>query len=482
MAQELQANPVSENPYNNIDAINTPEMLPTFHGRKEQLKRLYRNLAKRQSVSVIGPLQIGKSSFLWCACQPEMYERFDENLSRHVFVLVDLRESVYRSAERFLHYVSQAIVRQVKAQGVKLSLPKGDGADAFLNVLDQVLEKGYALVLALDSFDSITRNEHFGPEFFSLLRSQGSSHKVTYVTASIAPLYVLCHKGIVDSPFFNIFDEQALAEFTREEAECFIRKPAEDAHMPFSDEEVEWIIKHAGLHPCFILRACSALFDLKLQSPRHSVSEQQFRNKASSILAPYFIAVWERLSEQDMTAIRDIVQQKKYLERTAKPEHAGLQDEPKQKYSELTESAFFRQFVREKNKIGVFKMNADELEKALKKMHNLAALGETNLRLMKSVARRLEDNASPTPVERGKVIRSVLDDALEHLRGKGMRKDTDQEWMYYNILSYRYFTRFSLKHREIATRLEFTNDRQYYRKRNNAVAALLNVLFEMEGL
>jgi len=101
---------------------------------------------------------------------------------------------------------------------------------------------------------------------------------------------------------------------------------------------------------------------------------------------------------------------------------------------------------------------------------------------MKVVGYRLNGNSSPTVVERGKVIQGVLHEALEHLRGKGMRTDTDPTWLSYNILFERYFSRYHLKHREIAVRLEFSNDRQYYRKRSDALAALLNVLFEMEAL
>ena len=121
---ELQApgNPVSENPFINKNPIHSLEMLPMFHGRIAQLRRFYRDIAIRQSVSVIGPRQIGKTSFLWCACQPEVQERFDEDLRHHLFVLLDLREFIYQTADSFFQHVSAAIVRQAEAHGLMISI------------------------------------------------------------------------------------------------------------------------------------------------------------------------------------------------------------------------------------------------------------------------------------------------------------------------------------------------------------------------
>lgn len=481
MGQQSSANPVPKNPYISMNPIRDRESLHMFHGREAQLRQFYRDIAIRQSVSITGPRQIGKTSFLWCACQPEVQERFDEDLHRHLIVLLDLRESLYQTADGFFQHVSEAIVRQARARGLMLQ-PIGESADLYLSVLTQVYDQGFRLVLLLDSFDTLARNEHFGPEFLSFLRSQSSNGNVTYVTASIQPLYELGHKGIKDSPFFNLFDEIKLSSLNREEAEQLIREPAQREGLPFTDEEVEWILKYAGLHLCFIRRACAVLFDLKLQSPRQQVSRQRFLNKAYSVFKPLFQDTWDRLSEQDQAVIRDEVRTKETLEQQAQIE-SGQEDEVDQagrQFPELTGSAFFRQFVRDINNIGLFKMTREELEEALEHMHDLAALGETDLRLMKAVRQRLNGNTSPTPIDRGKAIQTVLREALERLRGRGQHADSEPSWYTYNILDYRYFTRYRLKHREIRVRLEFNNDRQYYRKHSAALATLLNVIFEME--
>ncbi|SRR5579871_4221718 len=480
MGQQSSANPVPKNPYISMNPIRDRESLSMFHGRKPQLRRFYRDLAIRQSVSIRGPRQTGKTSFLWCACQPEVQERFDEDLRRHLFVLLDLREAFFHTVEGFFAHVSEAIARQARAQNLVLQ-PVGESADLYLSVLTQVSDQGCKLVLLLDSFDALARNEQFGPDFLSFLRSQSSNGNVTYVTASIEPLNKLGHQGIKDSPFFNVFDEIILAELTREEAEQLIREPAQREGLPFTDNEVEWILKYAGLHLCFIRRTCAVLFDLKLQSANQQVSKQRFLNKAYSALKPLFQDAWNRLSDEDQAAIGDEVQTKERVDYQEQVEDEQ-KDETSRPFSELTGSAFFRQFVRAVNKVGLFKMTVEELEEALEKMHDLAALGETNLRLMKIVGHRLNGNAASTPVERGKVIQGVLREALEQLRGPGARADTEPGWYSYNILDYRYFSRYRPTHQKIRVRLEFNNDRQYFRKRKDAIVALLNILFEMEAL
>lgn len=232
--------------------------------------------------------------------------------------------------------------------------------------------------------------------------------------------------------------------------------------MPFTDEEVKWVLEYAGLHPFFIQRVCYALFETKRQLNGKVVDFQEVRNMAYKDLLPYFADTWEHLSLEHRIVIEDEARRKDHQQRSL---------------PELSESAFFRQFVRDTCQIQLFQMTPEELENALKKMNDYKALGETNLRLMKAVSQRLENDTQHTPIDRGRVIREVLNEALEQLKGNRLRTDSDPEWRLYNILYYRYF-RYDLKHEQIAARLEFTSLRKYYRERNKAINVLLNFLFE----
>ncbi|HLI08515.1 MAG TPA: hypothetical protein VKV40_18275 [Ktedonobacteraceae bacterium] len=460
------ANP-SPNPYFNLAIVRNAEM---FFGRASLLKRFYVTIANCQSVSLLGSRYIGKSSFLWYTTRPEAQKlfpfdqkQFPFDLSSRIFVFLDLREFLTKTCEDFFHSVSKEILVQSKKAGLSLQ-PEGEGQDEFSNLLDQIAEQRHFPVLLLDGFDQVTRNKHFGPEFFWFLRSQASVGLVTYITASLKPLSEVCHPDIVGSPFFNIFYLYHLDALTPDEAEALIRQPAARAALPFTEEEVALVQHLAGRHPFFIQRVCHALFEEKCE--RGMVSEQRLKNLAYKDLRPRFQTIWEELTETQQQQLQDEAQQKGNQQRLL---------------PELSESALFRQFVRDTCEARLFHLTLEELEDALEKIEDSSALGTTNLRLMKAVTMRLERDSLASTARRGVVIREILSEALESLRGNGMRTESAPDWKYYNILLYRYFKR-RYKNNQIATRLQISSMRQFYRERLKALELLLNALFEMEHM
>lgn len=453
------------NPYYNLTAIRSSDM---FFGRVRLLTTFYQALANRQSVSLVGTRGIGKSSFLYCSSQLEMQAKFPVDLSHHIFVLLDLREHIYKTSEEFFHDVCKEIKRQSQRFD-NLSLhSEGQGSDEFSNLLNQINEQGFYPVLLMDAFDNIPLNTHFGPEFFAFLRAHATFGKISYVTASIVALYEISYRNIVDSPFANIFYSFRLDNFAEEEALELISVPAQRTGTPFTSEETAWVRKEAGLHPFFIQRVCYALFEEKQQSPNGEVELRDARKKAFDSLLSHFTDTWRHLTNGERASLQH---------------EAQYQSHEQQVLPELSESALFSQFVRNKSEIEFRNMsmyvNEQEVEEALNKMNDPVALGETNLRFLKAVIQRLNGDVSSSAAEKGKVIREVLNEALEHLQGSGVQSDTAPDWMLYNILFYRYF-RYHFKNNAIAARLEFTTPRQYYRVRVQAIEALLNALLEMD--
>lgn len=455
----------SPSPYFNLSMIRNVEM---FFGRTSLLKRFYAALANHQSISILGQRRIGKSSLLWCSSLPDMFNRFAFDLKYHIFVFLDLHDYLQKTREDFFHSVSQEIIEQ-SAQMAGLTLQtRARGADEFSSVLDQVVRKGFFPVLLLDSFDKVTQNEHFGPDFFGFLRAQASRGRVSYVTASIAPLYDVCHRGIAGSPFFNIFYNYTLEALTPVEAYNLISIPAERAGLSFTEAEVGLVRNLAGRHPFFIQRVCHILFEEKLQQDNveKEVNEHHFRKLAYHELLPHFKDCWEQLSETQHIQLRHEVRQKESETR---------------KVPELSESVLFRRFVADMYRSGSFHIGAKEVEEALDTINNPQELGDVNLRHMKIVSRRLEGKTSSSVTERGTIIREVLHEAFERLRGGGVRSDSASEWLIYNVLYYRYFKHHNITNEQIAARLEMGSVRQFYRERIRAIEALLNVLLEMEG-
>lgn len=456
--------PPNHNPYFNLTAIRKPDM---FFGRTHLFRRFYTAIANRQSFSLVGPRHIGKTSFLLCASQPEMRERFEFDLSHHIFVYLDLREYLHKTCEDFFEAVSNGLIARCP-DSINIKLPPGcNGEDKYSLLLEQIIDQQFFPVLLLDAFDNITLNNHFDPEFFAFLRAQATIGKISYVTATIAPLAEVCHRGIVDSPFFNIFYNYPLGPLTLEEARALITRPAKQAGLPFSDDETAWILAMAGRHPFFIQRVCHCLFEEKASAIREQIDLSYVKELAYIDLRPHFLDSWDRLSETD----------KRILQDEAQKEETHFRNLP-----ELSDSALFRRFVRQSmhdnRRAKVFKMTREELEHALDNIDDAAALGETNLRLMSLVSQRLRKNFSPTVVEKGMAIRSILNEAFERLRFTGVRSDSDPAWQNYNILYHRYFKN-HLKNEQIAARLGISA-RQYFRYRIKAIEALLNILFEME--
>ena len=446
------------NPYFNLNPIRSRDM---FYGRTNLFRRFFAAIANRQSVSLVGPRKIGKTSFLLQASLPEVQQPFAFDASHFLFVYLDLRKYLHKTCEDFFLAVSRAIITRCPDLPELQLQAERDGEDEFERILELLSERGFFPVLLLDAFDNLTRNKHFDAEFLAYLRAQATDGKVSYVTASVAPLPEVCHREIVDSPFFNIFYKFPLGPLTVEEAQDLMTIPAEKAGLPFTASEIALISHLAGRHPFFIQRVCHYAFEEKIL--QNNADEQLLRKLAYDDLYPHFNHTWERLTEAQKMELQ---------------EEAQKQENPQRKLPELSESDLFRQFVRLICGAELFNMTLQELVNALDNIDDAKALGETNLRLLNLVSQRQKNNSSSSAAEKGMIIRAVLNEAFERLRGPLVRKDTEPALQSYNILYYRYF-KYHHKNEQIAARIGFS-PRQYFRYRNKAIDALLNILFEME--
>src|SRR6266568_5017568 len=130
----MMDSPSNHNPYFNLTAIRKPDM---FFGRNHLLRRFYAAIANRQSVSLVGPRHIGKTSFLLCASQPKMRERFE----------FDLSEYLHKTCEDFFEAVSNGLIARCP-DSVDVRLPsKSNGEDKFSLLLEQIVDQQFFPVL-----------------------------------------------------------------------------------------------------------------------------------------------------------------------------------------------------------------------------------------------------------------------------------------------------------------------------------------------
>jgi hypothetical protein len=274
------------------------------------------------------------------------------------------------------------------------------------------------------------------------------------------------HTDIKGSPFFNIFSNCDVGPLTRNEARDLVLQPSERAGVLFTEDEVDWVLAQVGQHPFFLQRFCSYFFEEKLRANGDlQLEREQVRKHASKELIRHFEDTWDHLSEERRELVRYEAQQRQSSNR---------------KLPELSESALFRKFVRDKYHLKIFNLRVEDIEDALININDARILGKCILRDLKVVSQRFDQHRVPSLIEQGQGVRDLLNQALECLRGSGIRRDTEVDWRHYNILHYRYFKSY-LKNEQIQARLELTSIRQYYRERTKALEAMFNAILDLEA-
>ena len=277
-----------------------------FIGRVAETRDLYNLLASMQSCSIVGPRRIGKSSLLYHLTQPQIYFSVLPDPESYIFAFMDLQELAGLEPDDFF---SMAIERLQQSSNGKLdiSLGKDGTVSGFRRFLARTRDQGVRLVLCLDEFEMISRNERFGADFFTYLRGLCSNYSLALVTSSRASLYDLCHQGdIQTSQFWNIFVERTLGLMPESEALALIKDPCTQAGGEISDKDVAHILELAGRHPFFIQMACYHLFESKSSDLpiNFDIVERNFFNEAYR----HYAYAWEQLDAKEKNALISMAQ------------------------------------------------------------------------------------------------------------------------------------------------------------------------------
>ena len=122
--------------------------------------------------------------------------------------------------------------------------------------------------------------------------------------------------------------------------------------------------------------------------------------------------------------------------------------------------------------------SSDDIRQSLKHLDDLSQLGASQLIHLRCV--RIHFAAeNTTTAERGLIVRQVLLEAFERLRGSSVRTDTALDWQLYNILYYRYF-KHHIRHEQVAARLVLSRS-VYFRLQREAIEALQNAVLEINA-
>lgn len=316
------------NPYLTRVMISNPA---EFFGRKREIRRIYSRLdaPHPQSISIVGDRRIGKSSLLNFIYNRKNRKRNMQSYEKSVFVYLDFQKSVDFDVPKFIDFVFNVFGYETERGRDYANREKT--LDQFKEVIEELHEEGRRIILLMDEFEVITRNEKFEEEFFSFLRSMANSYRVAYVTSSCDELQRMCHnKDISGSPFFNIFSNLPLRPFSREEAMELVTVPSGTEGIPLQGY-ADRILELSGLFPLYIQIACSILFEHFIENPDMEPDWKQITESYNSEVYPHFSFIWNRMDGG----------RKKNLTRIAKGKSID------RKYQFINEELIRRGYVRE---------------------------------------------------------------------------------------------------------------------------------------
>lgn len=274
-----------------------------FHGRNAQIEQILGLLRNSQSVSLIGPRRIGKSSLLLHLCRQEVREQFGLDAPKALFILVDCQELGGSPAEEVYEALLVGLREAAEEAGIEVENVKQQGTYRALDrTLNQVARDGAAVVVILDEFELLAANEHLTPYFFARLRGLTTKYGLAYLTASQRPLFAItADEEILSSPFFNIFVSLSLGLFSDEEAQSLFDKRLNGSGVKFAAATRTYLLGLVGPHPFFLHIAGYHAFPILSEDPTADLEQL---DKPIEVEADSHLAyLWQNLTEEERYAL-----------------------------------------------------------------------------------------------------------------------------------------------------------------------------------
>jgi hypothetical protein len=254
-----------------------------FVGRKAELQYIFDRLeavlqtGQPQSISVVGPRRIGKSSLLYHLTQ--VYRQRLSQPAAYLFACLDLESAACQTLSGLLGTALQSLLEQVQKE-------RGEVARELRRRL-QAIQSGHAVtlvefeetvkdigrlpgprrwpVLCLDELERLVEEpDEFPLDAYQSWRSLISANQIIFIVASMRSLVQLAQLSGLTSPFFNVFDRTLLplGELPPAEAEELLER-GRACDRPFSDDECQRILRLAGHHPWRLQVTGSLVYEAK---------------------------------------------------------------------------------------------------------------------------------------------------------------------------------------------------------------------------
>jgi hypothetical protein len=293
-----------DNPFYHRGAIRRAE---DFYGRSAEINQILGLLRNGQSVSLIGPRRIGKSSLLMHLCRPKVRQAFGLSPEKSFFVQVDCQELGGSPPEEVYEVLITGLMDAAEDAGIKLNNSNRPASyHALDRMLRQLSQEGISAVVLLDEFELLAVNEHLTPYFFARLRGLTTKHGLAYLTASQRPLFAItAQEEILSSPFFNIFVTLPLGLFTPEDALGLLQTRLADTPIQFSPELQDHLLFMVGPHPFFLHVAGYYAFQMQAQGQSLETEEEMARldDPVEVEAGSHLGYLWQNLSPSEQYAL-----------------------------------------------------------------------------------------------------------------------------------------------------------------------------------
>ena len=234
----------ADNPFFHRGAIRRVE---EFVGREAEIAQTLGLLRNGQSVSLIGPRRIGKSSLLLHLGQPTVRAAHHLDPPHSLFVMLDCQELAGSPPEEVYELMLDGLLEAATAAGLTLETTGQPGTYRALDrALQQVYAQGVSGGVLLDEFELLAANQHLTPYFFARLRGLTTKYGLAYLTASQRPLFAItAEEAVLSSPFFNIFVTVPLGLFNEAEARALLERRLSRTAVIFSEELTRYLLNNS---------------------------------------------------------------------------------------------------------------------------------------------------------------------------------------------------------------------------------------------
>jgi DNA-binding winged helix-turn-helix (wHTH) protein len=257
-----------ENPFFHHGPIRNPDY---FYNRAKEVKRTLEMLSQGQSVSVIGPRKIGKTSLLFHISRAEVMRQHGLDPNYHLLVYFTCEGMGDLTLQEFYTLILEEVANRAAQYGYHLSIPERPVSyQEFERAIREAFDQKLRLVLLLDEFEQLSNNPNLGVDLLSGLRALATEFDIAYLTVSRRPLATFTEDH---SPFFNIFLPLQLGLFNESESRELVERSLKKTDTKFPPKILDYILELGGGHPFFLQMVC--YWALELQNTKKAPLESK---------------------------------------------------------------------------------------------------------------------------------------------------------------------------------------------------------------